>query len=436
MRHLSLASQASILSSLARSATIAQRLRQFIKAVFELQSQYLGGKNKPTRTLEAFADAVDAEVRALDAWCAAREEAMCRAWGGAGIIDANGDMQPLVISLLGTEKDVRDVFDGTFDVLLDVLTEVYPSGISNTTRSGSAAMLSTMLLDKLFEKVQRHLERQEVVTSEALMRVFVRTAEPMWAMIGKWLRDGMGLGMGIGVGMSGGAEELEDEFFIEGSGLGLGMMGTGLLDPEFWKEGYALREGVIFDEDARDAERKRKTIPQFLEHVAEPVLGAGKALGLLRALGVPPSSFPSSGMPQWQTFGKLVGLSSSSSSSAVQLNSEEDNTGNRLFSVSIDTLSRLIYDRLLPQCDVVGALLARVMVDECALWTHLASIEDLFLMRKGDAMSHFVDILFAKVCFLRSSEVSLCLINHAILCRWMPNNHGVISISSIRLSGT
>jgi gamma-tubulin complex component 5 len=405
LRHLSLASLASILSSLARSATTLQRLRQFVAGVFEqtrtrypLQPQHRGGKSKHTRTLEAFADAVDAEIRALDAWCAAREEAMCRAWGGAGVIDENGDMQPLVISLLGTEKDVQDAFDRTFEVLLDVLNEVYPSAISNATRARSAALLSTMLLDRLFEKVQRYLERREEVTSEALMRVFVRTAEPMWAMTGKWLRDGMGLGMGMGVGMSGGAEELEDEFFIEGSGLGLGMMGMGLLDPEFWKEGYALREGVVFDEeDEGDGERRRKTIPQFLEHVAEPVLGAGKAVGLLRALGVPPSSSPAVG--EWQTFGKLVGLSPSS---AEQLNPEEVSSGDKLFSVSIDTLSRLIYDRLLPQCDVAGALMAQVLVDECALWTHLASIEDLYLMRRGDAISHFADVLFAKVRFLRS----------------------------------
>lgn len=347
---------------------------------------------------------------------------MCKAWGGAGPLDANGDMQSLVISLLGIEKDIQNAFDKTFEVLLDVLREVYPSAVNDAARIRSAALLSTMLLDRLFEKIQRHLERQEEVTSEALMRVFVRTAEPMWAMIGKWLRDGMGLGMGVGIGISGGAEELEDEFFIESSGLGLGIVGMGLLDPEFWKEGYALREGAVFDE--ADEEGRRKTIPQFLEHVAEPILGAGKAIGLLRALGVPPSSSPCS---EWQSFGKLVGLSSSHE----QPDSERNNTGDELFSVSIDTLSRLIYDRLLPQCEVAGATLAQVLVDECALWTHLASIEDLYLMRRGDAISHFVDVLFAKVRTLCSGSFS---INWVIICRWMPSSHGVISTSLILLS--
>jgi gamma-tubulin complex component 5 len=342
---------------------------------------------------------------------------MCRAWGGSGIIDTNGDMQPLVISLLGLEKDVQDTFHGTFEVLLDVVREVYPSSPSNATRTRSAALVSAMLLDRLFESIQRHMERQEDATSEALMRVFVRTAEPTWGMIGKWLRDGMGLGMGVGVGTSVAAEELDEEFFIEGSGLGLGMMGMGLLDPEFWKEGYALRKGVVFHgEDGGDGESGRKTIPLFLEHVAEPVLSAGKAVGLLRALGMPPSSSsPSNGLQSWHSFGKLVGLSASSSSpsSVEHPNPQKGNSGDNLFSVSIDTLSRLIYDRLFPQCAVADVLLAQVLVDECALWTHLGSIEDLFLMRRGDAMSHFVDILFAKV-------RTLCLpgtFYNAIFCR-------------------
>jgi gamma-tubulin complex component 5 len=208
------------------------------------------GKNRSatTRTLEAFADAVAAEVRAVDRWCARREEVMCRAWGGG----AGAGEERLVISLLHTENDVRHNFERTFEVLLDVVRDVYPTLISGivpamvTMRIKSAATVTASLLNRLFESVQEHLERREGVTSEALMRVFVSTAEPVWGMIGRWLRDGMGLGVGVGtgtgVGTAGGGSELDDEFFIESSGLGLGMMGMGLLDPEFWKEGYALRD--------------------------------------------------------------------------------------------------------------------------------------------------------------------------------------------------
>lgn len=429
--HLSLGSQASIISSLAQTATTIQRLRNFTAVVFEraqnrhthhLQPKAGYGKPTTTRTLEAFADAVAAEIMSLDGWCAWREEEMCRAWGGGSI---PGEEQ-LVISLLRTENDVRNTFERTFDVLLDVVRDVHPSIISAaapavmTSRMRSAATISATLLDRLFESVQEHLERREGVTSEALMRVFVRTAEPVWGMIGRWLRDGMGLGVGVGigtgVGTAGGGSELEDEFFIESSGLGLGMMGMGLLDPEFWKEGYALREGAYFDDgdddEASGQGRRRKTIPLFLEHVAEPVLGAGKAVGLLRALGVPSSSLSS--VTRWRSFKELVGLTppATPSTSKSQSSTAHGNSGETLFSVSIDTLSRLIYDRLLPQCSTADAMLAQVLVDECFLWSHLETIEDLFLMRKGDAMSHFTDILFAKVCYTFTSLGSLIVKVH------------------------
>ncbi|KAF5388371.1 hypothetical protein D9615_000745 [Tricholomella constricta] len=430
--HLSLDAQASILASFAHSASTLQHLRNFVSGVFaDAESQYThrptgrAGKSKSrsTRTREAFADAVDHEIRALDKWCAAREEAMCLAWGGGGGLSSSSSSSSsssksamlqtsddLTISLLGTEKAAHDAFERTFDVLLDIVHSVYPDSASPTSapsssnwtsRNRSASAVSAALLDQLFASVQAHLERGEQTAGAALLRVFVRSAEPIWGMMGKWLRDGMGLGVAIGSGDAAAIWELDDEFFIESSGLGVGMMGLGLLDPEFWREGYALREGVVYAEKQGEAamdvdvlggeERRQKTIPLFLEHVAEPVLSAGKAVGLLRALGVPLSSITAAnGAGEWRSFEDLVNSTSPSSED----HQEDEDT---LFSVSIDTLSRVIYDRLLPRCNAAGALLARVLVDDCALWSHLQSIEDMFLMRRGDAMSHFTDVLFAKM---------------------------------------
>ena len=411
--HLSLGSQASILTTLGRTATIIQHLRQFVRLVFEsLQGQkstrlshnLRGGERKTesTRTQEAFADAVDHEIRLLDKWCAAREEAMCRAWGGTGALedsphDAGDDR--LVISLLRTEKDVRDTFERTFEVLLALAREIFPPSTGSTRRGTCPAAISATLLDRLFESVQEYLERREKTTSEALMRVFVRTAEPVWDMLGRWLRDGMGLGVGIGTGNAESVRDLEEEFFIESSGLGLGMMGVGLLDPEFWKEGYTLRERVVLeggDEDGGKNENGSKVVPLFLEHIAELALGAGKAIGLLRALEVPLSSItPNEG--DWRPFSHLIGpFSTSTSGARLDLTSPQE-SNDSLLSVSIDTLSRLIYDELLPRCTAADTLLVNVLVKECSLWKHLESIEDLFLMKKGDVMSHFADILFAKV---------------------------------------
>ena len=397
--HLSLASLESIVSSLAKTATTVEHLRRFTTAVFKRSlSQSTDAQSEPrfkravtTRTCEAFADAVDLAVRGLDSWCAAREEAISRACCGV-------DEEPLVISLLSMEKAIRDEFETSLEVLLEVVRTVFEiqsnddfeSSDSGFTRR-SPATLTALLLDTLFIGVQQHMERRDTVTSDALMRVFVQTAEPVWGMVGKWLRDGMGLGLSVGSGGNFGiADELDDEFFIESSGVGVGMMALGLLDPEFWNEGYALREGVaLMGDSVSGSATRRKAIPLFLEHVAELVLSSGKAVGLIRALGGPPLA---NGFDNWRTFADLVSSETHDSDGV-----EQKSAG--LFSVSVDTLSRLIYDGLLPHCQVTGALLVKLLVDDCQLLWHMKAIEGFFLMRKGDAMSHFTDILFTKVSF-------------------------------------
>ena len=424
--HLSLASQESIVSSLAKTATTVERLRRFTTAVFKRSlSQSTDTQSEPrlcfkravtTRTCEAFADAVDRTVRGLDSWCAAREEAISRAHCGV-------DEKPLVISLLSTEKAIRDEFETSLEVLLEIVRtvfEVQSNDDSESFDSGftrrSPATLTALLLDTLFIGVQQHMERRDTVTSDALMRVFVQTAEPVWGMVGKWLRDGMGLGLSVGSGGNFGmADELDDEFFIESSGVGVGMMALGLLDPEFWNEGYALREGV--GESVSGFATRRKAIPLFLEHVAELVLSTGKAVGLIRALGGPPLA---NGFDNWRTFADLV-----SSETHDPDGVERKSAG--LFSVSVDRLSRLIYDGLLPHCQVTGALLVKLLVDDCQLLWHMKAVEGFFLMRKGDAMSHFTDILFTKVSIGLCFIFSLISQFHTCCLRWIiPKNLGPI----------
>lgn len=460
-----------------------------------------------TRTLEAFADAVDRETRALDAWCAAREEAMCRAQAGVrvgagaevgGIRVGREDEDEgldLVVSLLSTEKALKDAFENSFEVLLRIVRTVFivssrssetqyrdakaqkqeqkphksnfkhsnnqsngtmpredsPLLLFQTGKSRAPAATTAVLLDTLFASVQEHMERREGVTADALMRVFVGSAEPAWGMIGAWLRDGMWIGGGTGgadgTGVRGrvGPDGLDEEFFIERSELGMGMVGIGLLDPDFWAEGYALREGVDLDlgpeSEGVDLGLGVRATPAFLEHVAGPVLGAGKALGLLRALGVPLSGGERNlelvlGPGEWHSFSKLLALDTKARTfgHGPEIGQEEHNSGS-LFSISVDTLSGLIYDVLLPHCEATGALLANVLVEDCALWHHLSAVEDLFLMRRGDAMSHFTDVLFAKVCRLplpprrSSDEIDHSHFSLLLSPRWTPNNRGATSTS-------
>jgi len=254
------------------------------------------------------------------------------------------------------------------------------------------AVVTSRLLDVLFSSVQAHLEREEVKTSGRLMRVFVKTAEPVWGMCGSWLKDGMGSGLFRLASASlkeqlSGLEELDDEFFIEEKIFNFGGEApVGLLNPQFWQEAYGLREGVGPEDGHDGLAQGQKAIPMFLEHVAAVILRAGKAVGLIRALGTDMDIF---GDSHWQSFKELVAVENTGENTSK-------NPGS-LFSVSVDTLSRLIYERLLPHCQMVGASLTKILVGECRLWKHLEAIEDLMLMRRGDAMSHFIDVVFNKV---------------------------------------
>jgi gamma-tubulin complex component 5 len=350
--HLSLASQASILSSLGEECSCVRHLRTFISQVFSTASS---SKSK-TRTLEAFADAVDTEIRLLDSWCADMEEKFVLATNGAL------HNQGLVVSLLSLEIQIRDTFEGSFGVLLNVIRSVFGE---NYSPRASPSTTTAALLDRLFVVIQENLERGERITAGVAMRVFVRSSEPLWGMVGQWLKDGMGVGD---------VNDLDDEFFIESNGLGSGVFGVGLLDPDYWTEGYTLRY-----EDEEDG--RRKGLPTFFTHVAGAVLASGKSVGLLKALGI-----ASTGIEwKWRSLAELV----------AQGSDEDEASG--LFSVSFDTLSSLIHDELAPYCQSTSLALSRAVVDECAFWKHLGTIEDIYLMRKGDAMSHFCDALFAKV---------------------------------------
>ncbi|KAF7363792.1 hypothetical protein MSAN_01037100 [Mycena sanguinolenta] len=359
--HLSLTSQSSLISILARTATTAQQLRTFVSFVFSASSsQFRAAPSRiprMARTLEAFADAVDTELRALDRWCAAREESICRLRAGGAPAGTK-----LVVSLLSTEKALQDTFENGLEVLLDTVHAITSFEYHRfALLPRTPAVLSALLLDTLLDKVQVHREQGDGGRHRGHADACVRGVR--------------GAGMGVRQG-----EDLPEEFFIEGG------FGLSLLDPEFWAEGYLLRDGVVRgDEDEGDeaSSHNARAIPSFLEHVAIPVLSSGKAVGLLRALGVPPTVDGPTSLSQWRSFGALL-------SSSAPL-------GQQLSSVSVDALSRLVYDELAPHCEAAGAILGRILVDECELLRHLSSVEDLFLMRKGDALSNFTDLLFAKM---------------------------------------
>ncbi|KAI0314462.1 Spc98 family-domain-containing protein [Amylostereum chailletii] len=384
--HLTITSQHSILKTFAQFATTVEHLRKFVSRIFDFAIQpgetskqlphFTGYNRRITRTVEAFSEAVDLHIQSFTKWCSSKEEDICKATSSLG--------SPVTISFLGLEMSLRDSFSQSFDVLLDVIRRVMRKTSRVQDRDAEVWMLaelpaysppsaiSSLLLDSLLETAQENLVMGNSVTHKVLMRVFIMAAEPIWTMVGHWLRDGMPIQEAADRRATPGYAGLVDEFFVEDNQLFL-------LDPDYWSEGFVLRDRNS------EGERAPSPIPAFLDLVASQVLGAGKAVGLMRALGLPleyEGDEQPSLLPQWPSFTSLFNGTNLVDSTRI---------------TSVDDLSRFVYDELISQCRTVQGRLVQVVVDECELWYHLSAIEDLYLMRRGDVMSRVFDVVFAKM---------------------------------------
>ncbi|EIW61599.1 uncharacterized protein TRAVEDRAFT_143542 [Trametes versicolor FP-101664 SS1] len=414
--HLTAGAQASIVSAFASLATTLAHLRKFTSAMFARASastssdsnqaaHLVRSQRRNTQTLEAFADALDTELRAFDAWCAAREESICRARGG--VLPG----PPIVVSLLSLEKGVRDAFGDTFSVLLTLVRTVVqkaqraPSPLieiwtfPDLPSRAPPSAVTALLLDALLGAVQARMSMGDAVAARALTRVFGASAEPVWAMMHRWMRDGMPVRDSpaalVGV-RAVGTRAVPDEFFVEDNELVM-------LDPDFWSDGFTLRAGQTGDGEGEGGEAPNG-LPVFLVHVAELVLSTGKVTGLLRALGisslfdgdaaeVPDVASGQPWMAGWRAFGALLDESAGAPTEEVL----HDVLSPEAAIASSENLSHVVYEELLPYAERAHETLTKVLVEDCDLWAHLNAIEDLFLMRRGDAMSHFVDILFTRM---------------------------------------
>ncbi len=330
--------------------------------------------------MEAFSEAVETQIDKFNSWCAARERDI--------ILSLAGSMPPLYVSLLNLEKTMRDSFSHTFDALLEILRKVMGRATRSQDKNLEVWMLlnlpmrfspftvSAFLLDTLLTAADSNSSNGETETSKALMQVFTASTEPIWSTVGLWLKHGMPTRDPASRQGADSLTTLDDEFFVQATGLPI-------LDPDFWTEGFSIRE---VDTEAYSSE----SVPLLLSLLGNHVLRAGKAVGLLRILDLPLSD-DAEAKPAWMTDWPMF---------AALL--QDYNTG-ALVKTSKEHLSRYVHDSILLYCQTPQKRLAQMIASECDLWLHLTAIEELYFMWKGDAMSHFSEIIFAKVS-RRSSE--------------------------------
>ena len=354
-----------------------EHLRRFVTCVSgrtaKLDSHVTGRSRRVTRTVEAFSEAVGVQVGLFDSWCATRERDI--------VLSLAGNGPPSTVSLLDLEKTVRDSFSCIFDALLEVLRKAMSKSFGSQDKSMEVWMLldlpihlspftmSTLLLDALLTVADNSSSNGDTETSEVLVHVFAASAEPLWTIIGLWLKHGMPT-QDPALRHADSLTTLDDEFFIQDNSLSM-------LDPDFWTECFTMRE-------ANPGALSYDTTPLLLDLMANHILRAGKAVGLLRMLDMPLSSGT---MPEpmwvadWPTFTALL----------------REHHGAALVETSKEHLARFVHDFILPRCQIPQKLLAQMATSECDLWLHLTAIEELYFMGQGDAMLYFSDTLFAKV---------------------------------------
>ena len=372
--HLTNGSQLSATQSFAQTASTVEHLRRFVTCVSgrtaKLNSRLSDDIRRISRTVEAFSEAVEVQIGLFNSWCANREREIILSLAGIG--------PPLIVNFLNLEKTVRDSFSQVFDGLLDVLRRVMRKASGKQDRNMEVWMhldlpirfspftMSILLLDTLLTAADNSSSNGDIETSRALMQVFTASAEPMWTMTGLWLKHGMPTQEQEGDSLT----ALDDEFFIQDNGLST-------LDSEFWTDGFTIRDA---DPEAYASE----TPSVLLDLMANHVLRAGKAVGLLRILDFPlinDTTPEPTWMTDWPTFTALL----------------QEHHAAVLIETSKEHLARFVHDIILTRCQVPQKQLAQMAISECDLWLHLTAIEELYFMRKGDAVSYFSDMLFAKV---------------------------------------
>ena len=348
---------------------------------------------------------MEIQIGLFNSWCANRERDI--------ILSLVGNGPPLTVSFLELEKSARDSFSQVFDALLDVLRNVMRKASRTQDKNMEVWMLldlpirfspfimSTLLLDTLLSAADSSSSNGEMETSKALMQVFAASAEPIWTMTGLWLKHGMPTQDQALVHEGDSLTALDDEFFIQNNGLSM-------LDSDFWTDGFTICE-------ANPEAHASESASVLLGLTANHVLRAGKAVGLLRILDLSLINDPtpkSTWMTDWPTFTALL----------------HEHHPAALVETSKEHLARFVHDFILPHCQIPQKRLAQVALGECDLWLHLTAIEELYLMRRGDAMSYFFDTLFAKVSQSFASGHQQTDTDTQPP-RWIQGNFGVISIS-------
>lgn len=227
----------------------------------------------------------------------------------------------------------------------------------------------TLILNLIYSAIvnTRQTGSTPHITS-SLFKLFYRSAEPMWHVLGVWLQQGMPVPLSLtdpeqmafsSLSLDDGERELDRDFFIKRD------KDVSWADEDFWECGF-----VVGDEGW----------PLWMgDEIGAMVMEAGKAQGLLRSLL---GNVNTEIVKEWSfLFDVLMG--------------PMDGFASPFPLGEMDIVEKVI-GYLQPLCQLVQFHLRRVLDEECGLMQHLEAIEGTMLLRGFEVIHEWTEGLFKK----------------------------------------
>ena len=417
--HYSPTAAASLLGEITDGCTTLLRLGKFCEVTFNyetMEDEVRAERIRQHATVVQFAGAVQHFLREFHLWLADREQELILALAGR----MEPGKKPLVATVAAFAHHLKR-FLPSFTLLEDIIDNL-PSLPTTTAPS----KLANGLLDTLYRCVSCHHSIGEYQIATDLERILLHTSEPMWVSVGRWLQHGIQTDEAHTHG-----GKLSPEFFIQREPVSVARTG----DSHYWTDGYSLRH----QDDAEGGRAELLAVPAIFGDLGPGLLSAGKAVGLLRQLGVS-AMFAEAGEDEWPG----VGCNPAKWASIACAVDTEDSfpdlfpadkvwdpppTSIHLFALkprwtpppppparlpkppshtsdppaqppalpSTVDFPTALSGYLSPLIRLLQYKLHRVIVDDCGLLAHLDAIEGLFLMRRGECLGDWTDKIWRKV---------------------------------------
>ncbi|OWZ26519.1 hypothetical protein C356_06924 [Cryptococcus neoformans c45] len=345
-----------ILMTFRSHASQASKLRLFVQKTFQppVPADLARQTQVTTKAAQAFGEAIREVLELHDTWLSNLEASFT-------LGSRHGQSSSSVPGVPASTTPL---------LLIHELEQVHAPILRYLSEFVPYAHSPTLLLNLIYSAVvnTRQTGSTPHITS-SLFKLFYRSAEPMWHMLGIWLQQGMPVPLSLtdpeqlafsSLSLDDGERELDREFFIKRD------KDVSWADEDFWDCGFVVRD---------------EGWPMWMgDEIGTMIMEAGKAQGLLRSLL---GSVNTEIVKEWSS---LVDV----------LTGPMDGFTFPFLLGETDIVEKVV-GYLRPLCQLVQFHLRRVLDEECGLMQHLEAIEGTMLLRGFEVIHEWTEGLFKKI---------------------------------------